>query len=240
MKKSEIARQFDYKATSFLLLASIALTFNSVLNFIASNSELNAVLNTIIVSLVSILSICTYVFTLKGFVTVNKSCKLSEDNQDYYMGRKLTIMTIVFILISVILSFVAVFMSYLISQYSQLDTLTNADERARMNIMIITAVINLLLQFFAISTPYIVYVWKLRATIPAKDKLLSNIALLTVIVMVVQLAIGVLNSTYIAQNSHSTFLTSFSEILLTVKYIVLTVFLFLRRNSLIASVPDEE
>ena len=58
--------------------------------------------------------------------------------------------------------------------------------------------------------------------------------------MVVQLAIGILNSTYIAQNSHSTFLTSFSEILLTVKYIVLTVFLFLRRNSLIASVPDEE
>ena len=156
------------------------------------------------------------------------------------MGRKLTIMTIVFILISVILSFVAVFMSYLIAQYSQLDTLTNADERARMNIMIITAVINLLLQFFAISTPYIVYVWKLRSTIPAKDKLLSNIALLTVIVMVVQLAIGILNSTYIAQNSHSTFLTSFSEILLTVKYIVLTVFLFLRRNSLIASVPDEE
>ncbi len=240
MKKSEIARQFDYKATTFLLTAAIALTLNSILNNIVSNVEVSVVMNTILAGFVSIFAIFADVMTIRGFLAVNKFCKLSEDNQNYYMGKKLTLMTVAFIVIGLILTFVAIFMSVLIAQYEQLDVLTAADETARMNIMILTAVVNILLQLVAISTPYIVYLWKLRGTFPAKDKQFSNFALLTVIVMVVQLAIGILNSTYIAQNSHSTFLTSFSEILLTVKYLLLTVFLFIRRNSLIASVPDEE
>ena len=239
MKKSEIARQFDYKATSFLLTASIALTVNSVLNNIVTNVELPAAVHTIFVGLVSLFAIFADIMTIKGFLTVNKSCKLSEDNQDYYMGKKLTIMTVLFVVLTIIFVFIGVFLSYLIAQYSVLETLTKEDETARMNIMILTAVVNILLQIVSISTPYIVYLWKLRSTIPAKDKL-SDLALLTVIVMVVQLAIGILNSSYIAKNSHSTFLTSFSEILLTVKYIVLTAFLFLRRNSIIASVPEDE
>ena len=239
MKKSEIARQFDYKATTFLLTAAIALTVNTVLNIIVTNVEVSAVVDSVLAGLVSVFALFADIMTVKGFITVNKCCKLSEDNQNYYMGKKLTVMTVAFIIIGVILTVVAIFMSVLIAQYEQLEVLTQEDETARMNLLILTAVINIILQFVAISTPFIVYVWKIRGTIPVKDKL-SYIALLTVIVMVVQLAIGILNSTYIVRNSDSAFLTGFSEVLATVKYLVLTVFLFLRRNSIVASVPDEE
>ena len=239
MKKSEIARQFDYKATTFLLTASIALTLNTILNNIVNNVDVPVVLNSVLAGIVSIFAIFADIMTIRGFLTVNKSCKLSEGNQNYYLGKKLTVMTVVFIVVGVILTFIAIAMSVLVAQYDQLETLTYEDETARMNMLILTTIVNIVLQFVAISTPYIVYVWKLRSTIPAKDKL-YNFALITVIVMVVQLAIGILNSTYILRNSDSTFLTAFSEILATVKYLVLTVFLFLRRNSIITSVPDEE
>lgn len=239
MKKSEIARQFDFKATSCLLSASVALTLNSLFNYIVNNFEINVVLNAVFAGLVAVFAIFADIMTIKGFLTVNKSCKLSEENQNYYFGRKLTVLTVALIVVGLILTFVAIFMSVLIAQYEQLEVLTAADEKARMNILILTTVVNILLQLAAISTPYIVYVWKLRSLISPKDKL-SNMALFTVIIMIVQLAIGILNSTYIVKNSPSTFLTSFSEILLIVKYVVLSVFIFLRRKRLSVPIIDEE
>lgn len=239
MKKSEIARQFDYKATTFLLTAAIALTLNSILNNIVTNVDVSVVMNVILTAFVMIFAVFADIMTIKGFIVVNKSCKLSEDNQNYYLGKKLTVMTVVFIVVGIILTLIALFMSILIAQYEQLDVLTAEDETARMNMMILTAIVNIALQFVAISTPFIIYIWKLRSTMPAKDKL-SNFALLTVLVLIVQLAIGVLNSMYIAKSTHSTFLTSFSEILLTVKYLVLTLFLFARRKSIAEAVPEEE
>ena len=239
MKKSEIARQFDYKATTFLLTAAIALTLNSILNNIVTNVDVSVVMNVILTAFVMIFAVFADIMTIKGFIVVNKSCKLSEDNQNYYLGKKLTVMTVVFIVVGIILTLIALFMSILIAQYEQLDVLTAEDETARMNMMILTAIVNIALQFVAISTPFIIYIWKLRGTMPAKDKL-SNFALLTVLVLIVQLAIGVLNSMYIAKSTHSTFLTSFSEILLTVKYLVLTLFLFARRKSIAEAVAEEE
>lgn len=239
MKKSEIARQFDYKATTFLLTAAIALTLNSILNNIVTNVDVSVVMNVILTAFVMIFAVFADIMTIKGFIVVNKSCKLSEDNQNYYLGKKLTVMTVVFIVVGIILTLIALFMSILIAQYEQLDVLTAEDETARMNMMILTAIVNIALQFVAISTPFIIYIWKLRGTMPAKDKL-ANFALLTVLVLIVQLAIGILNSMYIAKSTHSTFLTSFSEILLTVKYLVLTLFLFARRKSIAEAVPEEE
>lgn len=239
MKKSEIARQFDYKATTFLLTAAIALTLNSILNNIVTNVDVSVVMNVILTAFVMIFAVFADIMTIKGFIVVNKSCKLSEDNQNYYLGKKLTVMTVVFIVVGIILTLIALFMSILIAQYEQLDVLTAEDETARMNMMILTAIVNIALQFVAISTPFIIYIWKLRGTMPSKDKL-SNFALLTVLVLIVQLAIGILNSMYIAKSTHSTFLTSFSEILLTVKYLVLTLFLFARRKSIAEAVPEEE
>lgn len=239
MKKSEIARQFDYKATTFLLTAAIALTLNSILNNIVTNVDVSVVMNVILTAFVMIFAVFADIMTIKGFIVVNKSCKLSEDNQNYYLGKKLTVMTVIFIVVGIILTLIALFMSILIAQYEQLDVLTAEDETARMNMMILTAIVNIALQFVAISTPFIIYIWKLRGTMPSKDKL-SNFALLTVLVLIVQLAIGILNSMYIAKSTHSTFLTSFSEILLTVKYLVLTLFLFARRKSIAEAVPEEE
>lgn len=239
MKKSEIAKQFDYKATTFLLTAVIVLTVNSICGNIVNNFEVPVVLNSVLLAIVSLCAIFADIMTIRGFLAVNKSCKLSEDNQNYYMGKKLTVMTVVFIIVGTILTFIAIAMSVLVEQYNQLESLTYEDETARMNMLVLTTIVNIVLQFVAISTPYIIYVWKLRSVIPAKDKL-NNFALITVLVMIVQLAIGILNSTYIMKNSDSTFLTAFSEILSTVKYIVLAVFLFLRRNSIAASMPDEE
>lgn len=239
MKKSEIARQFDYKAATFLLTAAIALTLNSILNNIVTNVDVSVVMNVILTAFVMLFAVFADIMTIKGFIVVNKSCKLSEDNQNYYLGKKLTVMTVVFIVVGIILTLIALFMSILIAQYEQLDVLTAEDETARMNMMILTAIVNIALQFVAISTPFIIYIWKLRGTMPAKDKL-SNFALLTVLVLIVQLAIGILNSMYIAKSTHSTFLTSFSEILLTVKYLVLTLFLFARRKSIAEAVPEEE
>ena len=239
MKKSEIARQFDFKATSFLLTAVIALALNSILNSIVNNFDMNAVIEVVMAALVVLFAVFADVMTLKGFLVVNKSCKLSEENQNYYLGKKLTMLTVICIVIGAILSIVAIFFSVLLAQYEQASTLTSADEQARMNIMIITAIVNICLQLVAVSTPYIIYIWKLRASMSKNDRL-SNFALLTVLVLIVQLAIGILNSMYIVKGTHSTFLASFSEILLTVKYLVLTLFFFARRKNIIESAPEEE
>lgn len=239
MKKSEIARQFDYKATVFLITAVIALALNSILNSIVNSFDSNAVFEGILAVLVALFAIFADIMTVKGFLVVNKSCKLSEQNQNYYMGKKLTILSVVCIVAGFILSIVAIFFTLMLEQYNQGTVLTADEETARMNMMIITSVVNIALQLLAISTPYIIYIWQLRKSMKKEDKL-NNFALITVIVLILQLAIGILNSIYIVKGAYSTFLSSFSEILLTVKYLVLALFLFARRQSLIKSVELNE
>ena len=68
MKKSEIARQFDYKATTFLLTAAIALTLNSILNNIVTNVDVSVVMNVILTAFVMIFAVFADIHTLLAHI----------------------------------------------------------------------------------------------------------------------------------------------------------------------------
>ena len=213
-------------------------TVNSVLSNFTGNSDITVVMNRVIAGFVSVFAFVAYIIMIAGFINLNKTCKLNDDNPNYYMGKKLTTLTIACFLLGIVLSFAAIILNTLIAQYNTVETLTQQDEQARMNLMILTAIINICLQLFAVSTPFIFYLWKLRSIID--DKKLVNFALLTLIVMVVQTTIGILNASYIVKNSQSEFLTSFAEILFTIKFLLLSIFLYLYRNNIASKIPDEE
>ncbi len=231
MKKSEIAKGLDIKATAFLGLAAITQTMISVVNNITRVSELHKVADLICLIFVSLVSIFTYVFIIKGFSTVNKACKICEKNENYYMGRNLTVFSVICIVLSVILTFVALAFSAVISKYNVASFLSPSDIQARNNALAILVIVNIATQIFSVSTPFIVYLWKVYKLTPASEKI-SKFALLAVIILVVHLVISILNSMYSIRNAENNFLPDFSSILNTVKYIVLTAFLFVRRNYL--------
>ena len=61
--------------------------------------------------------------------------------------------------------------------------------------------------------------------------MVTNLALLTMIVMIVHLAIGILNSVYSVRGSENNFLPGFTSILNSVKYVILLVFFFVKKSN---------
>lgn len=238
MKKSEIAKSLDLKATAIFMTTAIALVINSLVNNLIQAFELSAVAENIGLVVIIISSIFAYVMTVKGFSVVNKACKLSEKNENYYMGKNLTVFAVVCIVMSVILNIVAMVFSVSLAQYNYIQDLTAADIQARNNLFLVTALINIAMQFFAISTPYIFYLWKIYK-ITSESKAISNVSLLVVIVMVVHLVIGVLNAMYTVKGDGNAFLPGFSSVLSTIKYLVLFVFFMIRRKNLLAESKEE-
>ncbi len=232
MKKCEIAKGLDIKATSLLFISAITLVVNSVFNNIMRITDLSSSSgNMVVLVIASLISIATYIFALKGFSTVNKACKLCEKNENYYMGRNLAVFTALCVVLSVILSVVVFIFSFILSEYGSAEYLTPSDIQARNNVLVLLVIINIAVQFFSISTPFIFYLWKIYKLTPASEKI-SKFALLAVIILVVHLVISILNSMYSIKNAENNFLPDFSSILNTVKYVVLTAFLFVRKNYL--------
>ena len=67
----------------------------------------------------------------------------------------------------------------------------------------------------------------------------GKFALLTVILLVVHLVIGILNSMYSIKNTANDFLPAFSSMLNTLKYVVLAAYLLIRKDYL-AKLTTEE
>ena len=231
MRKSEIAKGLDLKATQIFIAAATALVANSLINNLTRLPDMPAVAQTVGAAFVVVTSIFAYVMQIRGFVTVDKACKLCEKNENYYMGKNLTVFAVVCIIIGVMLSIAALVFSMFIAQYNAADGLTQSDLQARNNIVLITAIINIAMQFFAVSTPFIFYLWRIYKLTPASDRI-NKIALLTLIVLVLHLAIGVLNSVYSVKSSDNSFLPTFSSVLNTLKYLVLMIFFMARKQSL--------
>lgn len=239
MKKIEIALGLDYKATSFFITAAVAFSANSLLNNMMSAFEMPTVAEAISLVFVIAFSIFGYVMTVRGFSNVNKACKLCEKNENYYMGKNLMIFSVICIILTYILSIVALVFSVFLSQYNAAAGLTASDVQARNNLVVLTALVNILMQFFAIATPYIFYLWRIHKVTPKKDKI-NTFALLTMMIMIVHLVIGILNSIYSIKDGANNFLPGFSGILNTVKYVVLLVFFTVRRQCIVpTSVSDE-
>ncbi len=231
MRKSEIAKGLDLKATQIFIATATALVANSLINNLTRLPDMPAVAETIGAAFVVVTSIFAYVMQIRGFSTVNKACKLCEKNENYYMGKNLTVLSVVCIVMGIALSIAALVFSVFIAQYNAAEGLTPSDLQARNNVVVITAIINIAMQFFAISTPFIFYLWRIYKVTPASDKI-SKFALLSLVVLVLHLAIGVLNSVYSIKSSDNSFLPTFSSILNTLKYLVLMIFFMVRKQSL--------
>ncbi|MCD7775421.1 MAG: hypothetical protein LUH40_07560 [Clostridiales bacterium] len=230
MKKSEIAMQYKFKGTEMFIAAAIALTVNAVLSFIVNAAENMPFAVSIIAQLLAVaFTLFAYIITIKGFSVLDKACRLSEENENYYMGKNLKSLSIASFVITVVGGIAAVIFSVILSVYSNAESLTDSDRAAAANVSVITAIILVALQAAAISTVYIIYLWKLRS-FSRKSDFVSNFALLTAIVFAVQLVIGIMSTVYTFRGN-SSFLNTFSSILLVVKYILLLAFLIVRRRS---------
>lgn len=237
MKKSEIAKGLDLKATTVFIATVTALAVNSLLNNFSRAFDMHTIVERIVAVFVIIFSLFSYVMLVRGFVSVDKACKLSEKNENFYMGRNLTVFSVVCIIFSVILSIAALVFSMFIAEYNAAEGLTASDVQARNNILVITALVNIAMQIFAVSTPFIFYLWKIyRFT--QENKAISNFALLSMIVLVVHLIISILNAVYSIRGVGNSFLPGFSSVLNTVKYLVLLAFFMMRRKTLLAT-PEE-
>ena len=90
MKKSEIVKQLDIKATSIFMAASIALTVGGVLSHILNSITDATAIGTVINIISFLFIIVAYVFTIKGFVVLDKACRHSEQNENYYLSHRFT------------------------------------------------------------------------------------------------------------------------------------------------------
>lgn len=231
MKKSEVAKGLDIKATSVFIVTTIALVVNSLLNSFSRAFDMSSAVQKIVAVFVIIFSLFSYVMLVKGFVTVNKACKLSEKNENFYMGRNLTVFSVICIVFSVVLNIAALIFSFFIAQYNAAEGLTASDVIVRNNILVLTAFVNIAMQIFAISTPFIFYLWKIYR-FSTENKAISNFALFSMIILVVHLIISILNAVYSIRGGSNSFLPGFSSGLNTVKFVVLLAFFFTRKISL--------
>ncbi len=238
MKKSEIAKGLDIKASSVFIVTAIALILNSIISNVSRIDGISAVVENVCSCVAVVSVIFYYVMQIRGFTIVNKACKLCEKNENYYMGRNLTILSVICIVATVILTAFAMVSAYAIAQYNVAEMLTPSEIQSRNNIVAITAVINIAMQFFSVSTPFIFYLWKIYK-LSTPNKLLNNLTLLTCLVLVVQLVIGILNSIYVVRGTGNNFLPDFTSILHTIKYVVLLVFFIYRKQYLVSAETEE-
>lgn len=239
MKKSEIMRQYDFNATTIFLAVSIALTSNALLTYLLASLSFPDVLGYICRFISVAFTAFAYIMTIKGFSKVDKSCRLSEENVNYYMGRNIKRLSVVSLILTCIVGIAVLIFLSILNQYASSGNLSANEIEAANNIKIITAFLLMIYQIVAVSTPYIVYLWNIHKITPKTDSI-NNFALLTMIILVVQLAIGMLNSYYTIKGGETSFLADFSAILLVIKYVVLTLFFITRRKSIAAAAEPEE
>lgn len=234
MKKSEIAMQFERTAASHFVLSAAALVANALFTNLLTLLELPQIFHYIVQFFAVVFFVFAYVMTIKGFCTVNKACKLSEENENFYVGKNLTVLSVLSFVLTVLFELAALFLYMLVYQYASADSLTQADLQAANNLRIITSLVLIAVQLVSISLPYIFYLWKIHKNTPKTDSI-NNFALLAMIVLLVQLAIGVLNSLYTIKGSSSSFLSGFSGVLMTVKYVILLLFFITRKKNLLTA-----
>lgn len=240
MKKSEIIRQYDCRATSIFIAAAVALLINAVATGFQAIVNISAdSINALLLLLALFCMFFAYTITIKGFSTVNKACKLSEENENYFLGKKLMVLTVVCLILTAVLTVTASIFNSILMQYYGESSLMPSDYKAAENVKFILAVISIFAQIASVSTPFIFYLWRIHKATPKTDSI-NNFALLTMIIMIVHLVIGILNSVYSIRGAQLSFLSGFSRVLLIVKYLVLMLFFITRRKFLISPQAAEK
>ncbi len=242
MKKIEITRQYDYNATTIFIAASIALVTNSVLTYLLSSVDFPNAVAYVCRFFSVAFALFAFIMTIKGFSKVDKACRLSEENENYYLGRNLKRLSVACLIVSAIVGIAVLIFFVMLTRYSsygKAGTLTQNDINAANNIKIITALLLIVYELASVGTPYIFYLWNIHKITPKTDSV-NNFALLTMIVLVVQLAIGALNSVYTIKGGETSFVAGFSSILLIIKYVLLTLFFITRRKGIYAASKKTE
>lgn len=236
MNNTKEAKIFNEKSDSTFFVAAISLTLSSLMlnfsNSFSSDTMSDKIMFVLCAIIMAAASITAYVMTIKGFGIVKKSCMLDDKNENYYLGRNLQRLSIATIGITIILTVAAFFVSVLAAQYANLTELSEADYQAYGNLLVIVAVISIVMMIFDITLPYMIYLWKTHKICGG-----DNFALLTVIIMVVQIIIASLNSIYSARGGDNSFLSSFSVVLEVIERLALMLF-FLKRKQKKAIVTE--
>ena len=232
MKKNDLHVLYSKQSASVFTLAAIGLTVSSALVFLTSAvSDMNTVASVIFQFFSVAFMIFAYVMTVKGFSFVNKECRLDEKNEYYYFGKNMMIFSVLSVVLSVIFEIIAFVLYVMLSVYKDADSLSAADTAAASNIKVLASVVVIAVQLVSIAMPYIFYMWHIHKT-GKKDNRLTSLSLVTMLLMVVQSAIVILNAVYSMRGAETGFLSSFAEILKVIEYLMLTVFFIYQKKSL--------
>ena len=229
--KSDISRIYEARGSGYLAVSCIALVVTSAINIMQNALHSGGVYVWVMMAVALVFFAFAYIAAIRSFLIIDKAYKLKDGHSCYYLGKKLAIFTVICFIVHMFCEGFLVFSYAAMSQYALKSGLTPEEVTTYSNLRTLSAVVMLIMQVFSVGTCFIIYLLRIRQLSPTPSA--SNFALLTALLMIIQLVIGVISAIYTLRGNTSDYLVSFSSILLVVKYIVGLVFFFSRRNSLI-------
>ncbi len=229
--KSDISRIYEARGSGYLAVSCIALVVTSALNLMQNSLPSGGAGAWVITAVTLLFFVFAYIASIRGFLVLDKAYKLKDGHSCYYVGRNLAIATVICFIVTLICEGFLVFSYIAMAQYAKKPVFTTEEIATISNLRAISAVLMLIMQVFSVGTCFIVYLFKIRQLSPTPAA--SNFALLTALLMIIQLVIGVISAVYTMGSNTSDYLVHFSSILLVVKYLVGLAFFLSRRNSLL-------
>ena len=228
--KSDISRIYEARGVGHLAAACVALVLTSVISVMQNSSGRSGSAGIALTAVIMAFFSFAYIISIRGFLIIDKAYKLRDGRSCYYLGRRLAVLTGICFAVNLLCEGFMMFSYASMSQYAAKGALTAEEARAVVNLHTLTAYVMLIMQVFALSTCFIIYLFKIRGISESPGA--SNFALLTALLMLLQLVIGLVSSVYTLRRSTSDYLVGFSSVLLVIKYIVGLMFFMYRRKKL--------
>lgn len=239
-EKDKIIEKFLYNSQLFFIIASAFLLANAAIGSLKSFFKMTGTAETVF-SIIALLLYCAAnVIAIHAFAVMNMSCRLSEENNCFYLGRNLEIFAIVCFILTFFNQLVSIIL-YVVLNNTDMDNITPEQMNAVSNVWIVLGIVLMLVQIFSISTVFIVMFFRGNRFIGRfSDNRVKNLALFTVIVFIVQLVIGILASCYVIGGMNASFLSKFSNVLTVFKYAVLLVYFIVFRKGMEKKMNEPE
>lgn len=224
----------DYKIYSnkMFYFMSITLLISYLLQTLAQMLGGTFLIGLISVALIVI--VVGYIFAMRGFSLLKKANSL-EDTAYPNTGRNFKILTIVFLVLSVVLAFVMIFIllsSTLVKQELANDPNNQTLIHTQNNINVIYGLVYSAVTVLSLQTITGLYMFR-TYNIDKSLSVADNFTLFCGIFMVTSVVISVLSKIYIATYPESTSaLTIFSVVINAAAYVISIVYFFLRGKKL--------
>lgn len=195
-----------------------------------------------LISVALIVVVVAYVFAMRGFSLLKKA-NTFEDTAYPNTGRNFKILTIVFLVFSVVLAVVMVFIllsSTIVKQELVNDPNNQTLIHTQKNINVIYGLVYSAVTVLSLQTITGLYMFR-TYNIDKSQSITNNFTLFCAIFMITSVIISVLSKIYIATYPDSTSaLTIFSVIINAAAYVISIVYFYLRGKKLVPETKTED